>query len=111
MNIIKIIDRKRRGEDHTREEIDFLVEGMTAGSIADYQVSAWLMAVCIQGLSLENTTWLTDAFVRSGKVLDLSGVGGVVVDKHSTGGVGDKTTLALAPLLSVSVGVIWAHSP
>jgi pyrimidine-nucleoside phosphorylase len=102
MNIIKIIDRKRRGEDHTREEIDFLVEGMTAGSIADYQVSAWLMAVCIQGLSLENTTWLTDAFVRSGKVLDLSGVGGIVVDKHSTGGVGDKTTLALAPLLAVS---------
>lgn len=102
MNVIKIIDTKRRGDDHTREEIDFLVEGMTRGIIADYQVSAWLMAVCINGLSLENTTWLTDAFVRSGKVLDLSSVGGIVVDKHSTGGVGDKTTLALAPMLAAS---------
>jgi pyrimidine-nucleoside phosphorylase len=102
MNIIHILDKKRRGEDHTEEEIRFLVEGMTQGTIADYQVAAWLMAVCIQGLSLENATTLTDAFVRSGKVLDLSAVGGIVVDKHSTGGVGDKTTLVLAPLLAAS---------
>lgn len=102
MNIIQIIDKKRRGESHTFDELAFLIQGMLAGTVADYQVSAWLMAACIQGLSLEETTWLTDLFVQSGSTLDLSGVDGTVVDKHSTGGVGDKTTLVLAPLLAAS---------
>ncbi|MBY0403029.1 MAG: thymidine phosphorylase [Cyanobacteria bacterium] len=102
MNIIQIIDRKRRGHIHSEAEIQGLVTSMTQGTIADYQVSAWLMAACIQGLNLDETAWLTKAFVESGSVLDLSHVGGIVVDKHSTGGVGDKTTLVLAPLLAAS---------
>ena len=102
MNIIEIIDKKRRGLTHTEEEITALVKMMESGKAQDYQISAWLMAVCINGLDMEETTWLTKAFVESGKQLDLSDVGGVVVDKHSTGGVGDKTTLALIPMLAVS---------
>ncbi|MDX2085462.1 MAG: thymidine phosphorylase [Candidatus Melainabacteria bacterium] len=102
MNIVDIIDAKRRGQTHSQEEIAFLVHGMQQGTVRDYQVAAWLMAVCLQGLNLDETTWLTEAFVRSGDQLDLSGVGGVTVDKHSTGGVGDKTTLVLAPLLAAA---------
>lgn len=100
MNIIEIIDKKRQKLAHTPEELAFLVEGAVSGEITDYQLAAWLMAVCCQGLSIEETTWLTDLYVRSGQKLDLSEVGGIVVDKHSTGGVGDKTTLVLAPLLA-----------
>jgi pyrimidine-nucleoside phosphorylase len=100
MNIIEIIDKKRRGLTHTEEEITALVNMMESGKAHDYQISAWLMATCINGLNMDETTWLTQAFVDSGKRLDLSDVGGVVVDKHSTGGVGDKTTLALVPLLA-----------
>jgi len=102
MNIIEIIDKKRRGLTHTEEEITALVNMMESGKAHDYQIAAWLMAVCINGLDMDETTWLTKAFVDSGKKLDLSGVGGVVVDKHSTGGVGDKTTLALLPLLATA---------
>lgn len=102
ITIIQIIDKKRRGERHTQPEIQALVEGMSSGNWADYQISAWLMAATINGLNLDETTWLTDAFVKSGAMLDLSKVGGIVVDKHSTGGVGDKTTLVLAPLLAAS---------
>jgi pyrimidine-nucleoside phosphorylase len=102
MNIIEIIDKKRRGLTHTEEEIASLVKMMESGKAHDYQIAAWLMAACINGLDMDETTWLTKAFVESGKQLDLSGVGGVVVDKHSTGGVGDKTTLALIPLLATA---------
>jgi pyrimidine-nucleoside phosphorylase len=102
MNIIEIIDKKRRGLTHTEVEIATLVHMMESGKAHDYQISAWLMAVCIQGLNLDETTWLTKAFVESGKVLDLSQVGGIVVDKHSTGGVGDKTTMALIPMLAAA---------
>ncbi len=101
-NIVSIIDKKRRGGTHSEEEIRFLVETMVSGETADYQVSAWLMASCIQGLNLDEATWLTQYFVESGEVLDLSSIEGVVVDKHSTGGVGDKTTLILVPLLAVT---------
>ncbi|WP_303674946.1 thymidine phosphorylase [Vampirovibrio chlorellavorus] len=104
MNIIEIIDKKRRGLTHSHEEIATLVGMMESGKAHDYQISAWLMAVCIQGLNMDETTWLTQAFVDSGKKIDLSEAGGVVVDKHSTGGVGDKTTLALIPMLA-SAGV------
>ncbi len=102
MNIIEIIDKKRRGLTHSEKEIATLVQMMEAEKAHDYQIAAWLMAACINGLDMDETTWLTKAFVDSGKVLDLSDVGGVVVDKHSTGGVGDKTTLALIPLLATS---------
>lgn len=102
MNVIEIIDKKRRGLTHTEEEIQTLVRKMQSGKAHDYQVAAWLMAACIHGLTMDETTWLTQAFVDSGDRLDLSKVGGTVVDKHSTGGVGDKTTLALVPLLAVS---------
>jgi pyrimidine-nucleoside phosphorylase len=104
MNIIEIIDKKRRGLTHTEQEIATLIQMMESGKAHDYQISAWLMAACIHGLNLDETTWLTKAFVDSGKKLDLSQVDGIVVDKHSTGGVGDKTTLALIPLLA-SAGV------
>lgn len=100
MNIIEIIDKKRRGLTHTPEEIDCLVRQMMSGEAHDYQISAWLMAACIHGLDMDETTWLTQAFVESGTRLDLSKVEGVVVDKHSTGGVGDKTTLGLIPMLT-----------
>ena len=102
MNIVQIIDKKRRGETHSQEELCFLIKEMMAEEVHDYQISAWLMAVCINGLNLDETTWLTRYFVESGEQLDLSKVDGVVVDKHSTGGVGDKTTLVLIPMLAAS---------
>lgn len=102
MNIIEIIDKKRRGLTHSEEEIATLVSMMESGKAHDYQISAWLMAACINGLDMDETTWLTQAFVNSGKKMDLSEAGGVVVDKHSTGGVGDKTTLALIPMLATA---------
>jgi pyrimidine-nucleoside phosphorylase len=104
VNILQIIDKKRRGESHTQAELTWLVDQMMAGELHDYQMAAWLMAVCCMGLNLDETTWLTDLYVRSGTTLDFSQAGGVVVDKHSTGGVGDKTTLVLAPML-VACGV------
>ncbi|WP_373530992.1 thymidine phosphorylase [Vampirovibrio sp.] len=102
MNIIEIIDKKRRGLTHSEEEVAALVQMMESGKAHDYQISAWLMAACINGLNMDETTWLTQAFVNSGKKMDLSEAGGVVVDKHSTGGVGDKTTLALLPMLATA---------
>lgn len=100
MKITEIIDKKKHGGIHTKEEIDFLVSGLSDGSIADYQVSAWLMAVYFQGLNIEETGFLTEAMTNSGDVLDLSEFGEFSVDKHSTGGVGDKITLILIPLLA-----------
>jgi pyrimidine-nucleoside phosphorylase len=102
MNIVQIIDKKRRGEAHTQDEIDFLIEGSMTGLVADYQLAAWLMAAHLQGISLQETTWLTESYVKSGRTLDLSEVNGIVVDKHSTGGVGDKTTLIVVPLLAAA---------
>ncbi|HVW21544.1 MAG TPA: thymidine phosphorylase, partial [Opitutaceae bacterium] len=96
-----VIARKRDGHALTREEIGAFVRGATDGSWADYQLSAFLMAVCIQGMTAEETGALTEAMMRSGTVADLSNVRRPKVDKHSTGGVGDKVSLPLAPMVAV----------
>lgn len=100
MNMIDIIAKRRDGVAHTQEEIQFLVDGATAKSIPDYQLSAWLMAAVLNPLGSEETAWLTLAMARSGERLDLSAIAKPWVDKHSTGGVGDKTTLVALPLMA-----------
>ncbi len=96
----ELIAAKRDGGTHTQAEMDRIVLEFAAGTIPDYQMSAWMMAALLSGLSHEETVWMTDAMVRSGTVVDLSGIPGVKVDKHSTGGVADTTTLVLAPLVA-----------
>lgn len=100
MRMVDIIELKKRGAALTREQIDFLVSGYTAGSIPDYQMSAFAMAVYFQGMDDRETADLTDAMMRSGDTVDLSMFGDLSVDKHSTGGVGDKTTLIVAPIVA-----------
>jgi pyrimidine-nucleoside phosphorylase len=98
MNVIEVIGRKRDGLEHSAEEIRFLLAGFLAGEVRDYQVAAWLMAVVIRGMTRSETLALTQAMVDSGEVMDLSDIPGFKVDKHSTGGVGDKVTLIAGPL-------------
>ncbi len=97
---VDVIRKKRDGHELSREEIESLIRGVTDNSIPDYQVSAWLMAALIRGLSQAETAALTEAMLHSGEVLDFSSLGIRTVDKHSTGGVGDKTSLALAPIVA-----------
>lgn len=100
MTILEIIEKKKNKKTLTKEEIDFWISGMLKGEIADYQVSSLLMAIVIHGMNEEETFYLTDAMLHSGEMIDLSEIDGIKVDKHSTGGVGDKVTLILAPLLA-----------
>ncbi|MGQ0732627.1 MAG: thymidine phosphorylase [Acidobacteriota bacterium] len=102
---IDIIRAKRDGESLSRESIDAFIRGVTDGSWPDYQVSALLMAIVWRGMDARETAWLTDAMVRSGRRLDLSSIPGVKVGKHSTGGVGDKVSIILAPL-AAACGVV-----
>jgi pyrimidine-nucleoside phosphorylase len=100
MDMIDLLQKKKRGQRLNREEIAYFVKGVTDGSIPDYQISAFTMAVCLRGMDEEETADLTLAMAQSGDVVDLSGIQGVVADKHSTGGVGDTTTLILVPMVA-----------
>jgi pyrimidine-nucleoside phosphorylase len=105
MRTVDLIQRKRDGEELAPEEIEFLVEGYTNGDIPDYQMSSFLMAVFFSGMSDREVSRLTECMLRSGDTVDLSSIPGVKVDKHSTGGVGDKTSLIVAPL-AAAAGVV-----
>ena len=102
MNIVDIINKKRKKLSLTKEEIEFVITNYVNLKITDYQMSALLMAITINGMSDEETIYLTDAMLNSGDKIDLSSIPGIKLDKHSTGGVGDKTTLILAPIIAAT---------
>ena len=102
MRIVDLIEKKKHGENLTKTEIDFLIKSMMNGSAPDYQISAWLMAVYFRGLTEEETVYLTEAMINSGEVVDFGDLTDSIVDKHSTGGVGDKVTITLIPLLAAA---------
>ena len=106
MRTVDLIHRKRDGEELSPEEIKYFVDGYTRGEIPDYQVSAFLMAVFFTGMSDREVSALTESMMRSGEVLDFSDIHGVKVDKHSTGGVGDKTSLIAAPIAAAAGAIV-----
>ncbi|MBV9172285.1 MAG: thymidine phosphorylase, partial [Chloroflexi bacterium] len=100
MRIVDLVEKKRDGGTHSRDELEALVMGYVRGEVPDYQVAAWLMAVCCRGMQPDEATLLTQVMAGSGEQLDLSSIGRPVADKHSTGGVGDKTSLVVMPLVA-----------
>src|SRR5690349_8505999 len=100
MRIVDLIEKKRDGGSHSREELEHIIGGYVQGAVPDYQIAAWLMAVCWRGMLPEEVATLTQVMAASGEQLDLSSVGRPVADKHSTGGVGDKTSLVVMPLVA-----------
>lgn len=121
MNILEIIEKKRDKKELTKEEIQFFITEYTNGNIADYQASALIMAIFLNGMTKQETTYLTMAMANSGEILNLSKLQGIIVDKHSTGGVGDKVSLILLPLVASVRGtccknvrkrtwIYWWHS-
>ena len=102
MNMCELIVKKKRGGRLNEKEIDWIVQGYTAGEIPDYQMSAMLMAICFTGMDEEETKNLTLSMAKSGDLMDLSAIHGKKIDKHSTGGVGDKTTLVIGPLAAAA---------
>ena len=106
MIITEIIEKKRDGQVLKPEEIDFMINGLVNGEVADYQMTSFMMAVCCRGMNETETAALTKAMIDSGNTIDLSDVPGIKVDKHSTGGVGDTTTLVVAPLVAACGGTV-----
>ncbi|MFA7229415.1 MAG: thymidine phosphorylase, partial [Melioribacteraceae bacterium] len=102
MNTVELIRKKREKKSLNENEINFLISGYTAGKIPDYQFSAFLMAGYLNGFNSRETSWLTKAMLFSGRVINLDSIPGKKVDKHSTGGVGDKTSLILAPIVAAA---------
>ena len=100
MNMAQLFEKKKHGKELSQEEINFFVEGYTSGAIPDYQASSLLMAIRLMGMTDEETFYLTKAMIESGDVIDLSAIEGFKIDKHSTGGVGDKVTLVVAPIIA-----------
>ena len=101
---VALIDRKARGGALTAEELTALLQGYLSGTVADYQMSAWLMAVCWRGMTEEETLAMTRVMVESGETLSWDDLDRPTVDKHSTGGVGDKTSIVLVPLMAADDG-------
>ena len=106
MNMVEIIDRKRQGLALSEDELTYCIQGFTGGEIPDYQMSALLMAICLKGMTMDETVVMTRLMMESGETLDLSSLGEFSMDKHSTGGVGDKTTLIVTPIVAAAGGKI-----
>ncbi|MGN1227412.1 MAG: pyrimidine-nucleoside phosphorylase, partial [Christensenellales bacterium] len=100
MDILSIIDKKRRNQKISKDEIFYFINIYTSGEIKDYQASALLMAICINGMDEEEIFNLCDAMLQSGEIIDLSFINGITFDKHSSGGVSDTTSIALLPILA-----------
>src|SRR5258708_8580071 len=102
VRIVDLIEKKRDGGTHSRNELEAIVGGYVRGELPDYQLAAWLMAVCWRGMKPDEVAALTQVMAASGEQLDLSSIGKPVADKHSTGGVADKTSLVVMPLVAAS---------
>ena len=106
MRMVDLIEYKKNNGEFNQQQIQFIIDGYVDGSIPDYQMSALLMAICFHGLTTKETAMLTQAMEYSGDIIDLSKIEGIKVDKHSTGGVGDKTSLVLGPIVAACGGKV-----